>query len=67
MVDRFYAPKLGISHLGQAVEIQGVRARVVGFTEGIRTFTTLASGFCLVQERPPVCRPSPRIRPFTFS
>ena len=40
MVDRFYAPKLGISHLGQAVEIQGVRARVVGFTEGIRTFTT---------------------------
>jgi len=40
MIDRFYAPKLGIAHLGQAVEIRGVRARVVGFTEGIRTFTT---------------------------
>jgi putative ABC transport system permease protein len=40
MIDRFYAPKLGVTHLGQAVEIQGVRARVVGFTEGIRTFTT---------------------------
>jgi len=40
MVDRFYAHKLGIDHIGQAVEVQGVRARVVGFTEGIRTFTT---------------------------
>ena len=40
MIDRFYAPKLGVTHLGQAVEIQGVRERVVGFTEGIRTFTT---------------------------
>jgi len=40
MVDRFYAGKLGVDNLGQAVEIRGVRARVVGFTEGIRTFTT---------------------------
>ncbi len=40
MIDRFYAPKLGVTHLGQAVEIRGVRARVVGFTAGIRTFTT---------------------------
>ena len=40
MVDRFYAQKLGVGRIGEAVEIQGVRARVVGFTEGIRTFTT---------------------------
>jgi len=40
MVDRFYARKLGVTHLGQSLEIRGVRARVVGFTEGIRTFTT---------------------------
>jgi len=40
MIDRFYAPKLGVTHLGQSLEIRGVRARVVGFTEGIRTFTT---------------------------
>jgi len=40
MVDRFYAPKLGVTHIGQSLEIRGLRARVVGFTEGIRTFTT---------------------------
>jgi putative ABC transport system permease protein len=40
IVDRFYAKKLGVTHLGQTVEIRNVRARVVGFTEGIRTFTT---------------------------
>ncbi len=40
IIDRFYARKLNVTRLGQAVEIQGVRARVVGFTEGIRTFTT---------------------------
>ena len=40
MVDRFYAAKLGVTHLGQVFEIQGRRARVVGFTKGIRAFTT---------------------------
>ena len=40
IVDRFYARKLGVTHLGQTVEIRDIRARVVGFTEGIRTFTT---------------------------
>ena len=40
LVDRFYAGKLGVTHLGQSLEIRGIRARVVGFTEGIRTFTT---------------------------
>lgn len=40
MIDRFYAGKLGVTHLGQTVEIRGIRARIIGFTQGIRTFTT---------------------------
>lgn len=39
MLDRIYSKKLGVSGLGQTVEIGGIRARVVGFTEGIRAFT----------------------------
>lgn len=39
-VDELYADKLGVTHLGQTAEIGGYRARVVGFTRGIRTFTT---------------------------
>ncbi len=41
MVDRFYAAKLGVREVGQTFEIQGRRARVVGFTSGIRAFTTM--------------------------
>jgi putative ABC transport system permease protein len=40
MVDRFYAAKLGVSKVGQTFEIEGRRTRVVGFTSGIRAFTT---------------------------
>jgi putative ABC transport system permease protein len=40
MVDRIYFQKLGVSRLGDSVEIAGRRARVVGLTQGIRTFTT---------------------------
>lgn len=39
MIDEFYREKLGITRLGQAVEIGGHRAQVVGFTRGIRSFT----------------------------
>jgi putative ABC transport system permease protein len=39
-VDQFYRSKLGVTHLGQVFEIRGHRARVVGFTKGIRAFTT---------------------------
>ncbi len=39
-VDQLYAAKLGVTHLGQVFEIRGHRARVVGFTKGIRAFTT---------------------------
>jgi putative ABC transport system permease protein len=40
IVDRLYAEKLGVTRVGQAVEIRNLRARVVGFTDGVRTFTT---------------------------
>jgi putative ABC transport system permease protein len=39
IIDRLYAAKLGVDRLGETVEIHGVRARVVGFTDGIRAFT----------------------------
>lgn len=40
IVDELYKEKLGVTHLNQIVEIRGYRARVVGFTRGIRSFTT---------------------------
>src|SRR5262249_3301685 len=39
-IDELYKQKLGVTHLGQIIEIRGHRARVVGFTRGIRSFTT---------------------------
>lgn len=39
IVDRLYAGKLGVTKLGETLEINNRRARVVGFTDGIRTFT----------------------------
>ncbi len=40
IVDTLYRKKLGIERVGDSVEILGRRARVVGFTHGIRSFTT---------------------------
>lgn len=40
IVDELYRKKLGVERLGDTVEINGRRARVVGFTSGIRSFTT---------------------------
>jgi len=40
LVDDLYRKKLGVTHLGQVFEINGYRARVVGTTHGIRSFTT---------------------------
>jgi putative ABC transport system permease protein len=39
-IDEIYRTKLGVTHRGQIVEIGGRRARIVGFTQGIRSFTT---------------------------
>src|SRR5438128_1831380 len=40
IVDELYKSKLGVSRIGEVFEIRGHRARVVGFTSGIRSFTT---------------------------
>lgn len=40
IVEELYKEKLGISKLGETFEINGKRAKVVGFTRGIRSFTT---------------------------
>jgi putative ABC transport system permease protein len=40
VIDRLYVDKLGFVSLGDTVEIRQRRARLVGFTKGIRTFTT---------------------------
>jgi putative ABC transport system permease protein len=39
VIDQLYASKLGVTRIGQTVEISSRRARVVGITSGIRTFT----------------------------
>jgi putative ABC transport system permease protein len=40
IIDDLYKEKLGVSKIGDRVEIGDHRARVVGFTHGIRSFTT---------------------------
>jgi len=40
IVDELYKTKLGVSRVGETFEIRGHRARVAGFTRGIRSFTT---------------------------
>jgi putative ABC transport system permease protein len=40
MIDELYRRKLGVTRVGEIFEINGRRARVVGFTRGIRAFTT---------------------------
>jgi putative ABC transport system permease protein len=39
-VDELYKEKLGVSRVGDVFEIRGHRARIAGFTRGIRSFTT---------------------------
>ena len=40
LIDDVYKDKLGVSQIGETVEIFGRRVRIVGFTHGIRSFTT---------------------------
>ena len=40
ILDELYKQKLGVADVGEVFEIGGHRARVVGFTRGIRSFTT---------------------------
>lgn len=46
IVDELYAEKkLGVTRLGQVIELNGRRARVVGFTRGVRIFTSQPAVF----------------------
>jgi putative ABC transport system permease protein len=45
IIDELYAEKLQVSNIGETVEIRGHKAKVVGFTRGIRTFTTSPAVF----------------------
>jgi putative ABC transport system permease protein len=40
IVEKLYLKKLGVRGVGDSVEINGRRARIVGLTDGIRSFTT---------------------------
>jgi putative ABC transport system permease protein len=40
ILDEIYKQKLGVEKVGELFEIRGHRARIVGFTHGIRSFTT---------------------------
>ncbi|MCA2971583.1 MAG: FtsX-like permease family protein [Acidobacteriaceae bacterium] len=40
IIDDLYKTKLGVHKIGETLEINGKRARIVGFTHGIRSFTT---------------------------
>jgi len=40
ILDELYKQKLGVTRVGEVFEIGGHRARVAGFTRGIRSFTT---------------------------
>ena len=40
LIDDIYREKLGVERLGDRIEISGHRARIAGFTRGIRSFTT---------------------------
>ncbi|MBI4892857.1 MAG: FtsX-like permease family protein [Acidobacteria bacterium] len=46
IVDEIYKSLLGVSRIGEVFEISGRRARIVGFTRGIRSFTTAPFVFC---------------------
>ena len=40
IMDEVYKQKLGVTRVGEVFEMNGRRARIVGFTRGIRAFTT---------------------------
>jgi len=50
IMDELYKQKLGVTHVGEVFEIGGHRARVVGFTSGIRSFTTSPYVFTNLRE-----------------
>lgn len=50
IVDTTYAEDLGVSRVGDVTQIEGQTARVVGFTSGIRSFTTVPYVFTALDQ-----------------
>lgn len=50
IVDTTYAEDLGVSRQGDVAQIEGQSARVVGFTSGIRSFTTVPYVFTALHQ-----------------
>jgi len=50
IVDTTYAEDLGVSKVGDVAQIEGQSARVVGFTSGIRSFTTVPYVFTALDQ-----------------
>lgn len=50
IVDTTYADDLGVSREGDVTQIEGQTARVVGFTTGIRSFTTVPYVFAALDQ-----------------
>jgi putative ABC transport system permease protein len=50
LVDTTYAEDLGVSKVGDVAQIEGQSARVVGFTSGIRSFTTVPYVFTALDQ-----------------
>ncbi|GFM37321.1 ABC transporter permease [Desulfovibrio psychrotolerans] len=59
IMDQLYMRQLGISQLGQYVEINNRKARVVGFTRGIRSFTTSPYVFTTFENARTISRMEP--------
>ncbi|UZP67539.1 ABC transporter permease [Desulfovibrio mangrovi] len=51
-LDHLYLERLGVERIGQEAEIEGKRARVVGLTSGIRSFTTSPYVFTAFKNAP---------------
>jgi putative ABC transport system permease protein len=50
ILDTTYAEDLGVSKVGDVAQIEGQSARVVGFTSGIRSFTTVPYVFTALDQ-----------------
>jgi putative ABC transport system permease protein len=50
IVDTTYAEDLGVNNVGDVAQIEGQSARVVGFTSGIRSFTTVPYVFTALDQ-----------------
>lgn len=59
IMDQLYMEQLGIRQQGQYVEINNRRAKIVGFTRGIRSFTTSPYIFATFETAREICRMEP--------